>query len=278
MPYNINVKRNYLKNLLLSIEGKYRSDFLDSDPVGLVHELNNRRDTEIGGLFAAVLALGKVSIIRSKVREIFERFDWNLYKVIKNSSEKELIRRLSGFKHRFFIDRDFIGLTLNIKKIIKKEESLQSQWKPNLNFKDALTHFCRVLNEIQIGFQINPALIPIPDRGSACKRILMFLRWMTRPDDGIDFGLWKKIKPSQLIIPLDVHIFRISQLLGLTSMRTPSWNAAVEITENLKHIDALDPVRFDFALSRIGIVEGCRGKKSKICVECFLGKYCKAAN
>jgi uncharacterized protein (TIGR02757 family) len=102
----------------------------------------------------------------------------------------------------------------------------------------------------------------------------MLLRWLCRPDDGVDLGLWSGISPARLIVPIDTHTARISRLLGMTRRRTPDWRMAQEVTENLRRLDPEDPVRYDFALSHLGISEGCTGKEGEVCISCPVAGMC----
>lgn len=155
------------------------------------------------------------------------------------------------------------------------------QSNPNdKNIIPALTKFCNSLyamyskdhnGQISSGLKF---LLASPDRGSACKRLNLFLRWMVRKDD-VDVGLWKSIDKAKLIVPVDVHIGRLSRILGFYNHKTISLASAVEITESFAQIEPADPVKFDFALSRIGITEGCNGKFDLRCNDCELVEFCK---
>lgn len=117
-------------------------------------------------------------------------------------------------------------------------------------------------------------LFPSPSGGSACKRLCMFLRWVVRPDDGIDLGLWKNVKPSELVIPVDVHISRIARFLGLATRTSADWKMAMEITTSLRLLDPEDPVKYDFSLCHLGISEGCDGRGGEICSTCPVSRHC----
>jgi uncharacterized protein (TIGR02757 family) len=117
-------------------------------------------------------------------------------------------------------------------------------------------------------------LFPSPASGSACKRLCMYLRWMVRPSDGIDLGIWKSVKPSQLIIPVDAHIQRICTLLSFTARKQADWKMACEITAALKALAPDDPVKYDFSICHLGISEGCSGSGSEICKRCMLKGHC----
>jgi uncharacterized protein (TIGR02757 family) len=116
-------------------------------------------------------------------------------------------------------------------------------------------------------------LLAGPAGGSACKRLNLFLRWMVRKDD-VDLGLWKSVDKAKLIVPVDVHIGRLCRILGMYNHKTVSLAAAVEITESFAQIEPADPVKYDFALSRIGILKGCNGKYRAICDGCEILDFC----
>ena len=122
-----------------------------------------------------------------------------------------------------------------------------------------------------------PFLFPSPSSGSACKRLCMYLRWMVRPDDGIDLGLWQSIPPAKLLIPVDAHIQRICRMLGFTSRKQADWKMAMEITAALRGLDPLDPVKYDFSICHIGISEGCDGNNPELCRSCTIAGICPAA-
>ena len=152
--------------------------------------------------------------------------------------------------------------------------------------EDALNNFCRIL----LGFgheQFYPRgelkrrngvrfFFPSPSEGSACKRLNLYLRWMVRPEDGIDCGVWTRVKPRQLVIPLDTHIARISTYIGLTDMRNPGWKMALDITHSLQRLHPDDPVRYDFALCHLGIAGDCPRKRNlQKCAKCPIVAICR---
>ncbi|MGH7162910.1 MAG: DUF2400 family protein, partial [Planctomycetota bacterium] len=119
-------------------------------------------------------------------------------------------------------------------------------------------------------------LLPRPSDGSACKRPLLFLRWVARRDDGVDLGLWRRVRPDRLIVPLDTHVHRIAYWLGLTARRSPSWRAALDVTQALRAYDPADPARYDFALAHLGILRDCpRRPVADKCAPCPLRPWCR---
>jgi len=194
-------------------------------------------------------------------------------------------KSLAGFKHRFNTGNDIADLLEILKIVLKKFGSIEKAFlagyrKEDKNIIPALTIFCERLyrlyennsrRPISKGFQF---LLSSPSNGSVCKRLNMFLRWMVRSDD-VDLGLWKSIDKSKLVVPVDTHIARLCKILGLYKRKTLSIKAAMEITESFKKIEPADPVKYDFALSRIGIIENCTGKLRRTCKSCELFRFCK---
>ena len=271
------MKDVFLKPHLDAIAEKYQSGCLDSDPVGLVHDFNHRSDIEIVGLIAAGLALGRVRTIRAKIAEILDRMGGDPTRFLENSDRPTMKRALKGFRHRFFGENELLLFFTNIQRIREKDGTLLSAWPAGVEFKEALDCFSNEIGKSVRGIKTTAKipLIPGAQRGSTAKRTLLFLRWMVRGPDGIDFGIWKRPQPSDLIIPMDTHIFKISRFLGLTERKTANWQAACEVTEKLRQLDAKDPVRYDFGLSRIGIIEACRGSYvPEICSKCSIYSLC----
>ncbi len=166
-----------------------------------------------------------------------------------------------GIKHRFYSDKDIIQFFFALNSIYKKYGSLKKLFLLNYNYEDeniknALSHFSNYFleeinkkNKISLG---NKFMFPLPEKGSACKRMNLFLRWMVRKDE-LDFGIWNEIQTSKLIIPVDTHVARICRTLKLTKRKNVGWLMAEEITNKLKKYDPDDPVKYDFAICHIGM-------------------------
>lgn len=257
---------------------KYGVAHLDSDPVGLVREFSAPLDREVAAVFAAGLALGRVSMIRSKLKDLFTRWEQAPAEFLLNESPRRIKSSLRGFRHRFYGEDEIAVLAINCREILAEGGTLEAAWPSGgAPIAEGLDQFAQRLSRPVRGITPRSTipLLPFPARGSTCKRSVMLLRWLIRPDDGVDLGLWSCLSPSELVIPLDTHVFRLARLLGLTQRKTASWKAALEITENLRHFDRDDPVRYDFALSRIGIVDGCRGRyHADICSRCSVRPVC----
>ncbi|MDP2362150.1 MAG: TIGR02757 family protein, partial [Ignavibacteria bacterium] len=180
----------------------------------------------------------------------------------KNFSIERDKKKLSGVKHRFYTDDDIIKLFVVLGKEIKKHKSIKQIFLQGYNISDEnvksaisnfsnhfLNSFLQAFGKISNGIKF---MFPLPEKGSACKRMNLFLRWMVRKDE-LDFGLWNEIPANKLVIPVDTHIARISRSLNLTKSNIADWKMAEEITQNLKKFDAVDPIKYDFAICHIGI-------------------------
>lgn len=271
---------DFLRALLDPLVKSCRSGWLETDPVGIVHEARSRPDRELIGLVAASLSLGRVASIRARLRDLVARLDGSPAAVCASESPARLARRLQGFRHRFYAAPDLVILCANAGRILSRHGDLESSWRAGAAFEDAADAFAAEMARPVPG-QRPVSRLPLvvsPRGGSTCKRLAMYLRWMVRRADGVDLGLWTRLAPSELVVPLDVHLFRIARLLGLTRRRTANWAAVREVTAALARLDPADPVKYDFAISRLGIVQGCRGRwHAGICPGCPVAPACTAA-
>ena len=230
--------------------------FIDSDPVFVPHQFTLKQDIEIMGFFAATFAWGQRKTIIQKSMELAQRFDGTPYEFILHHSESDL-KQLSGFKHRTFNDTDLLYFVDFLHRHYKENESLEDAFIPETGFTDmesSLIHFGQYFFNHPHAPGRTRKHVASPAKTSTCKRLNMFLRWMVRCDDkGVDFGLWKKIRPVDLICPIDLHVDRTARWLGLVTRKQTDWKTAVELTENLRLLDAADPVKYDFALFGLSI-------------------------
>ncbi len=277
-----------LNHLLLQIPDSRRLTFLANDPLSVPRRYTHQDDREVAAFLSAALAYGRAAMIRRNLDNLFSRMPEGPATFVRNFNPRRDGERLSGFKHRFNDADDLKALCWILKNIFEAEGSLESFFvrgdEGQGDVGPVLISFVRRAFEFDMSPVCGQRELPIragvryffpsPASGSACKRLCMFLRWVCRPDDGIDLGLWRGIDPSRLVIPLDTHTARISRLLGLTRRNAPSWKMAIEVTERLRQFDPLDPVRFDFVLSHLGISEGCSGKKGEICLSCPVAGEC----
>lgn len=235
------------------------SAFIDNDPICIPHSFTLRQDIEIMGFFASIFAWGQRKTIINKCRELALRMDNAPFDFIVNHSDTDL-KKLLDFKHRTFNDTDLLYCIDFFKRHFTEFKTLEEAFFPseNMTVEEGLNYFHTYFFSHPDAPRRTVKHIPSPIRKSACKRLNMFLRWMVRNDErGVDFGIWHKIKPKDLICPLDLHVERTARKLRLLNREKPDWQAAVELTSNLSKLNAEDPVNYDFALFGISIEEKC---------------------
>ncbi len=236
-----------------------RPGFIENDPVSIPHQFSQQQDIEIAGLFAAVLAWGQRKTIINKCNELMEMMDRAPYDFVLHASDRDLVR-LEQFKHRTFNATDTLYFVHFLKSVYQQYESLEELFAPT-DYQGPTTERALVnFYERFVSLDNFPARtakhVQNPLRKSACKRMNMYLRWMVRDDDnGVDFGVWKRIKPRQLICPCDLHVDRVARKLGLIKRKQTDWQTALELTATLREMDGHDPVKYDFALFGLGIEE-----------------------
>ena len=243
-----------LKNKLEHIYFMYnQSKYIDPDPLLFLYDYLEKKDIEIAGLIAACFAYGKVSSIMKILRNIFKTMKMLPYNYLVFNSEKIIVRDFKGFKYRFTKDFHLSNLLLAIKKNINDFSSLEQCFYKGWSSNDdtilqGLTFFYKhITKKGKIGH-----LMADPEKKSACKKSNLFLRWMVRKDD-IDLGIWDKISPNKLIVPLDTHMHKIGLMLKFTKRKSADLKTALEITKGFKQILKQDPVKYDFSLTRFGI-------------------------
>lgn len=229
--------------------------FIAHDPISVPHQFKLKQDIEIAGFLASVLAWGQRTTIVRKANELMALMDGAPYQFITQHTENDL-RRLSDFKHRTFNGTDTLYFVHFLNHHYQQHASLEDAFFPNGSFtaEIALTHFHRSFFSLPEAPPRTRKHISTPERGSACKRLNMFLRWMVRNDGrGVDFGIWNRISPRDLVCPCDLHVERVARHFKLISRKSMGWPTAIELTENLRRLDPEDPVKYDFALFGLGI-------------------------
>ena len=275
-----------IKDALEKLYLRYnRKELIPPDPLQFVYRYTEPADMEIAALLSAVLAYGRVQQIEKSLTALLGCMGKSPYEFVLNFTPRQR-KKLHDFKHRFTTGDDISDLLALLKKVLTEHHSIEkfflvSYKKTDANIIPALSSFCGSLTHMyaaEHNGKINRGLkylLASPAGASACKRLNLFLRWMVR-DDKVDTGLWKLIDKSKLIVPVDVHMARLSAILGFHNRKTASLATAVEITQAFADIEPADPVKFDFALSRIGIVENCTGRKRKQCIDCELFEFCSS--
>lgn len=255
------VESQDLKSFLERKVAEYNTPaFIAPDPISIPHRFTKKQDIEIAGLFAALFAWGNRTIIINKAAALMQLMDNAPYDFCLHHEAMHLCKLL-GFKHRTFNATDLLYFVQFLHHHYKHHDSLEAAFIKGMHDQDenvegALNGFYRYFFSLPDVPARTAKHVAAPFKGSTCKRLNMYLRWMVRKDNmGVDFGIWKKIKPAQLICPIDVHVARVAKRFGLLQRKQTDWLAGLELTEHLKRFDPDDPAKYDFALFGLGVVE-----------------------
>lgn len=234
-----------------------REDAMGRDPLRFVRKFSLRQEQELAALCAALLAFGNVKVIGQKLQELlFDRLEGTPYKAVTTWSAKRLRSALKTYKHRTFVGDDIASLLLGAATLQARDGGLYVgltrayKTLAQESLKPALLQWTDMLRMLSFGSTLTRTakhLLPDLSGPSACKRWVLLCRWISRPDDGVDLG-WNILPTQSLVIPMDVHVHRVSVQLGLTRERTANWKCAEQVTAALRKLDRLDPVKYDFAL------------------------------
>lgn len=233
--------------------------FIQNDPVCIPHAFTKKQDIEIAGLFAAVLAWGNRTTIINNCRKLMQWMDNRPHDFVRQYRDTDL-KPFMHFAHRTFNATDLFYFLELLQYHYNKHDSLEDAFVPAKTYRadtveEALIHFHRYFFSLEHPERTKKH-ISTPERNSACKRLNMYLRWMVRRDRAsVDFGLWKKINPSQLICPLDVHVARVAERIGLLDNNKSNWNNALTLTYRLREMNPKDPAVYDYALFGLGMAE-----------------------
>jgi uncharacterized protein (TIGR02757 family) len=257
----LTTKRSLARFLNDKVEEYNRPAFIPADPISIPHRFSVRQDIEIAGFFAAIFSWGNRTTIIRKTSELMQMMDNAPWQFVLHHSDQDL-KRLLEFKHRTFNATDLLYFVHFFKYHYSRYDSLEDaflQYPASPGPSDmtpALTGFYNYFFSLEDAPPRTYKHIASPEKNSSCKRLNMYLRWMVRKDDrGVDFGLWTRIRPAQLVCPLDVHVARVARRLGLLSRTQTDWQAALELTEYLITLDREDPAKYDFALFGLGVME-----------------------
>ena len=240
------------------VERIERLEYIADDPVSFMHAFEAKDDQALAGFFAAIMAWGRRDVVLAKVEDLLQRMNYQPAAFIRNYSDDDA-PVFDGFKHRTFKPVDMIGLTKCLQHILQQYESFEAFW-----------HHCYRLSRQEDRelvaifhhefFAVHPDLprrtrkhVSNPEKGSAAKRLYLYLRWVIRDGSPVDPGIMDFMNPSELIIPLDVHSARQARALGLLSRTYNDWKAALELTQTLRQLDPADPAKYDYALFGIGV-------------------------
>lgn len=275
------------------LESFYRNlpcvDRIKDDPVELPHRYTDPREIEVVGWLASALAYGRVDLFKAAVEKILALMEGGPYTYLARFDPDRERRRFKGIYYRLNTTDDLFCFVYLMSQVIQRFGSIGQLFRSLYKEEEedlgpTLSRFIEAVSSIDsrpiYGKKGVPdglrQLLSSPAQGSACKRMNLYLRWMVRPNDGVDFGLWKEIAPAKLIIPLDTHIVRIARYLGLTRRKSPDWKMAKEITQSLKGFDPIDPLKYDFGLCHLGISGACPIERDREkCRACSLLNGCQ---
>jgi uncharacterized protein (TIGR02757 family) len=272
------------------LDDLYRSfDHVTSatDPVHIVRRFKSPEDREIVGFCAAALAFGRVASVLQSIESLLAVMGPRPAQFVRDFDPVRERARLAPLVHRWIGGRDLMALLIVLQRMLVEAGSIEAFFlegddvtSPHVgpaldSFSTrALATDMRAAYGRRVPRQRGVAyFFPRPSAGSACKRLNLFLRWMIRRDE-IDLGVWTKIAPARLIVPLDTHVIRLGRCLKLTRYTSPGWKMALDITDALRAFDPKDPVRFDFALCHVGMMNACGFQKPQGSAQCPLRGLC----
>jgi uncharacterized protein (TIGR02757 family) len=253
------IKKNIKEFLDEKVVLYNNNSFIETDPISIPHLFTKKEDIEIAGFLAATIAWGQRKTIMNNANRLMQLMDMAPYDFVVNAGVNDY-RSFQKFVHRTFNGEDCVYFLKALKHIYKKHGSLEQAFlngmqKEDKDVRNSISGFREVFFSM-VHPQRTRKHVSDPSAKSSAKRLCMYLRWMVRKDKcGVDFGIWKKIKPSQLCLPLDVHTGNISRKLGLLQRTQNDWQAVEEITGVLRRFDKNDPVKYDFALFGLGAFE-----------------------
>jgi uncharacterized protein (TIGR02757 family) len=234
--------------------------FISNDPICIPHQFSKKQDIEIAAFFAAIFSWGNRTTIIQKSKELMALMGNAPHDFCMNHNAKEL-KLLLQFKHRTFNTTDLLYFIEFLKFYYLNNDSMEiafTKWinKSDKTIENGLTNFYHYFFSLTDAPARTRKHIASPEKKSSCKRLNMFLRWMVRDDNkGVDFGIWKNISPSQLVCPIDLHVARVAKRFGFIERNQADWQSALQLTEHLRILDKNDPVKYDFALFGLGVME-----------------------
>ncbi len=250
------MKASGLRKYFDSIYSQWnQKEYISTDPLTTLFNYNSNSDIEIIGLISSSLAYGRVSQILKAIKIVSDKMDYSPALYLKSKNRSDIINDFKDFKYRFTKGKDISNLLIGIKYAIQEYDSLENLFLSNYNKGKDITISMENFVKKLLNYSKSEAnyLIPSPSKGSACKRLCLYIRWMVRKDD-IDLGIWSKVSQEDILIPLDTHMFNISKKFGFTNRKSADLKTVIEITENFRKINKEDPIKYDFSLTRFGIM------------------------
>ncbi|MFN7984458.1 MAG: TIGR02757 family protein [Vicinamibacterales bacterium] len=263
--------RSSVASLKTSLDRLYESfNMPDSavDPIQLVRRYRDRADVEVVAFCAAGLAFGRVSSVMQSVERLLHVMGDRPAAFVRAFEPTRDGAPLTGFVHRWIRGRDVVALLWVLRQAIEQHGSLEDFFLAGDDGHEDLRNSLDSFSTRALSFDLRPAygkvparpgvsyFFPRPSAGSACKRLNLFMRWVVRRD-ALDFGIWTRVSPARLIVPLDTHVIRVGRCLKLTQYTSPGWTMAADITRALRGLDSADPVRYDFSICHLGMMNAC---------------------
>ncbi|MDZ4805915.1 MAG: TIGR02757 family protein [Candidatus Eisenbacteria bacterium] len=286
-------EESHLREHLESLYRTFDLQWISPDPLEVVRRYEDPADQEVVGFLAAGLAYGRVDQILKSLNRLLDRMGPSPARFVHEFEWSRDAGRFRGWYHRFHGPRDVALLCLLLSRALRGYGTLEALFiagddSSTPDIGGGLAAFCeRVLDAADLppGPGVSRGRLgprsPVrfffasPADGSAVKRLNLWLRWMVRGGDGLDLGVWTSVDRARLVIPLDTHVARIARYIGLTRRITADWKTALEITDRLRHLDPADPVKYDFAICRLGILDHCPRRRDPICcAACLLRPVC----
>lgn len=254
VPQQLDAVRTYLDRLVDRYE---KPSFIPDDPISVPHAFDDPRDQEVIGLYAALLAWGRRQTVLNKMEDLCERMDYRPYAFVRDFDPERDAGALDGFVHRTFQPVDAFWFTRNLSDALREHGTVEGIFADHLDEDaphagPAIQGFSTTIMErSERTPQRLQKHLARPDAGSACKRLNMYLRWMVRPGP-VDLNVWSRIRPHQLLLPLDVHAGRQARALGFVERKSNDWKAVRRLTEACRLLSPDDPARYDFAFFGVG--------------------------
>jgi uncharacterized protein (TIGR02757 family) len=279
--------RSDLRGSLDALYHDYNRQDSASDPVHLVRPFADPADREVAGFCAAALAFGRVASVLNSIRTLFAAMGPHPARFVRAFDPERAPRELQEMVHRWIRGRDVVALLWILRQMLDRSGSIEGffaeGYAPDApDVSGALDSFSRraLALDMRRAYGRVPQragvcyFFPRPSAGSACKRLNLFLRWMVRRDE-VDLGVWTSVPASKLVVPLDTHVIRLGRCLRLTRYASPGWKMAADITSSLRELDAADPVRFDFSLCHVGMMNACGYRRKQGDAQCPLKGLCR---
>jgi uncharacterized protein (TIGR02757 family) len=278
---------NGLRDRLEPLYASFNQPAAQMDPIELVRPYVASEDREVAGFIAAALAFGQVGVVMQSVRTVLATLGPSPAAAVRAFEPEREAPAYRRFVHRWIRGADVVALLWLLRQMLEQAGSVEGFFvagdhEPAADITAALESFSTRALALDLrrayGRVPRPAgvayFFPRPSRGSACKRLNLFLRWMVRRD-AVDLGVWTRVSPARLVVPLDTHVIRLGRCLRLTRYSSPGWRMAQEITTSLRALDPIDPVRFDFAICHLGMMGSCGFGARGGDVQCPLRGACR---